>query len=251
MTQKVYSDKDSPYELDVKKAILSNPALFGKLGKSKVLSEKKLGEFGVIADMLLFSEIKGVIGIEIKTEHDSTQRLNKQLRAYEGLCTEVWVIAHDSQYQKVDRVLTTNNHPTVGIITYSTVDGEIMFGKIKRSSISSRFNVKNLLKILWKSELLTLANRINSLAFSKETNLPLQINDLSKGHPEGSSKVISNKATKMQIITFIINRLGPLNAYQMVVDLFIQEVKDPAKVLNYYSFKKISNEGIEIVNGGI
>lgn len=248
MGQTVFSDKEHPYELDVKNAILANPQLFGNIGISKVISEKSIHEFSVIADLLIFSSIKGAIGIEIKTEHDSTHRLNKQLRAYESLCTEVWVVVHDKLYEDTLKVLKANNHPSVGVITYSAYEGKIVFGIIKEAIISDNFSAYHLLNVLWKTELLIMANRINVMAVDSNTQDIVTIKNAGQPHPDGKDKVLTKRATKRQLIIYIIDRLGKLGAYQMVVDMFVNEIKDPAKVLKYYSFKEIKTQDTEVYN---
>lgn len=237
MTQTVFSDLEHPYELDVKQEILDNPELFGNLGESRVVSEKSISEYSVIADLLIFSTNKGVIGIEIKTEHDSTNRLNKQLRAYESVCTEVWVIVHDSLYKEVERVLDNNSHPSVGIISYNVVDKKFYFGKIRETSISDRFDVYHLMMILWKTELLHIARFVGSNNTVKVGNSSeLVVTGAYGDKRDGKNSSITGRATKKQLSMYIKNRMGSLGAYQLIVDMFVNEVKSPEKVLKYYHF---------------
>jgi len=239
MTQEVFSDKEHPYELDVKQEILSRPELFGNIGESRVVSEKSISEFRVIADLLIFSSNKGVIGIEIKTEHDSTQRLNKQLKAYEAICTEVWVIVHDSLYMEAERVIKRNNHPTVGIMSYNVINGEFFFGKIKDTSISTTFDVVHLMMILWKSELLHIARYVGSNSSIKVGKSDEIVATGFYGEKrDGKNSSITGRANKKQLAMFIKNKMGALGAYQLIVDMFVNEVKSPEKVLKYYHFKK-------------
>lgn len=239
MVQKVYSDKDHPYELDVKKAIMSHPELFGNIGESRILSEKSIAEFGVIADLLIASHNKGIIGVEIKTEHDSTQRLNKQLKAYKSLSTEVWVIVHDSVYPGVEKVLKDNHHDTVGVMAYAVIDGEFVFGTVREPQISETFSARHLLNILWKTELIKMNKKISTMRVVGD--------EIKKS--DGLS--IPGYLPKSAVIDMIIARLGPLGAYQMVVDSFITGEKDPNKILNIYSFVPIEESRIEIANVNI
>lgn len=256
------TDKDNPYELDVKKMILDNPKLFGNLGKSTVVLEKAIGNLGVIADALVFSSIKGIIGIEIKTEHDSTQRLNKQLNAYEQLSEEVWVVIHESLIDKVEKVLKDNNHSNVGIIVYGVDDGVISAGRLKEPGMSPKFNPRIAVEMLWKSELVIIGNSttegkfINQLKlqqrFDEELSTPNYTRKLPyafrQGKVDGKSIVISKKMTKKAIIDFIIARLTLLGAYQLVVDMFINQTRAPQKVLKYYHFRPYEETEIEVRN---
>ncbi|MCC9083788.1 sce7726 family protein [Enterococcus faecium] len=72
-----------------------------------------------ICDCLIFTEKRGVIGIEIKTERDSTKRLNKQLKDYEKVCDFVYVLCHDTHVPKVEQILNRYNHRHVGILAYT------------------------------------------------------------------------------------------------------------------------------------
>lgn len=243
MVQTVYSDIEHPYELDVKSAILKHPEMFGNIGDTKVISEKSIKEFNVIADLLVFSSNKGVIGIEIKTEHDSTQRLNKQLRAYEAICTEVWVFTHDSLYNDVSKVLRANKHDTVGVFTYSVVKGNIFFGKMKNSSISPSFKVDHLMMVLWKNELLHIARSISGQTYTEKGIITSAYYG---EHRDGHSSSVTGRANKRQLINYIKGRIGALASYQVVVDMFVNEVKDPDKVIKYYYFKKVEESNVKI-----
>ena len=230
MVQTTFEDSKHPYELDVKRAILNHPEIFGNLGETRVISEKSINEFHVIADLLIFSRNKGVIGVEIKTEHDSTQRLNKQLRAYESLCTEVWVFTHDSLYEPVKRVLEANNHPSVGMYTYTVYNDEIYFGQMKPAGISKTFDVVHLLNVMWYTELAKIAKSISK----------------TPANPGGLHMPTKSGLSKRQLVHYIKDRLGALGAYQAIVDFIVSEQHDPSKVIKFYHFKKIKEVDVKI-----
>ncbi len=228
------TDIEHPYELDVKKKILSSPNLFGNIGKHVVVSEKMVAEFSVIADLLVFSENYGIIGIEIKTEHDSTQRLNKQLRAYEAISTETWVVVHDSLFEHVAKVLKNNNHPHVGVISYSVYKGDIIMGKVIEPTISDTFRVEHLLNIMHKSELLSLARKVTSVTYDK-SGRPV-ITGAYGAMREGRSSTVTGRFPKATLIQIIVAKLGRLGAYQVVVDTFVNQRLNMSRNLKYYHF---------------
>lgn len=247
MTTKT-TDKEHPYELDVKQKLLETPTLFGSLGKSVVISEKAIPNFSVIADLLVFSENYGIIGLEIKTEHDSTQRLNKQLRAYEAISTEVWVVVHDSLYAHVHQVLEKNNHPTVGIISYSTFEGDIIFGKMREPVTSPNFRVENILNLMDKNSLLLLARRIVSGVYKDSTS--------NQGYygatRDGQSSVVTYRMSKSMLIQVIVHNLGRVGAYQLVIDTYLGKGNLAHNVKRYHFSKpddKEEAEKLHIVNG--
>ena len=223
MPQLKTTDKEHPYELDVKTKLLESRSLFGNLGKSTVISEKSIPDFSVIADLLVFSENYGIIGIEIKTEHDSTQRLNKQLKAYEAISTEVWVVVHDSLYAHAHRVLENNNHPHVGIISYSVFEGDIIFGKMREPTTSPNFRVEYILNLLTKRELLMLARRVAS---GSRGDVDAGVYGSMR---DGHSSAITYRSSKHMLIQTIIHYMGRLGAYQVVVDPIVNHPYTPDK----------------------
>ena len=75
-------------EDEIKNSILHNKNLFdryGPIGDSLIIYEKTIN-WKTIADCLLFSSNKGIIGIEIKTEYDTLRRLPHQLADYIRVC---------------------------------------------------------------------------------------------------------------------------------------------------------------------
>ena len=87
---------DDLLEDDIKNSILHLQSIFpkNKLGKSLVTYEKTIN-FKTIADCLIFTEKQGIIGIEIKTAHDTLKRLSHQLDDYVKCCSYVYVYCHD------------------------------------------------------------------------------------------------------------------------------------------------------------
>ena len=150
----ITSDKDKPYELDIKEFIIQNPQLFNAPEPSTIVFEKALSEFNVIADALIFSHQYGIIGIEIKTEHDTTKRLRKQLSAYKHIANEVYVLIHISQAKKVKEILAMDRNETVGIISYAVFEGKITGVVEREARVPKEFRPKYILNVLWKEELL-------------------------------------------------------------------------------------------------
>lgn len=279
------NDKNVAYESDVHKLVLDNQTLFGTLGNSRVIMEKKLPQRKVIADMLIFSAYKGIIGIEIKTAHDSTQRLNNQLKAYKRLCNQVWVVIADEQYEDVLKVLKRYHHDCVGIITYSQLKDKLYPGVMRRPHQPPEFDPKEAFRMLWKDELLVIArgvsstdqilanvergmNNLNQLGYSKHyTYKPKNIGN-GKGAKIGNVAFqrqlgMSNEKntagddsipfiplkksnSKEQIISYIFHKLSPLGAHQLLVDMFVNKIKAPNKVLKYYHFSEAKRNHYEV-----
>lgn len=267
-------DKEKAYEADIQKLVLDNKSLFGNLGKSRVIMEKKLPGRKVIADMLIFSAEKGIIGVEIKTAHDTTQRLNKQLNAYKRLCNQVWVVIADEQYDKVLQVLNRYGHDCVGIITYGQIGDKLYPGIMRKPHQPPTFDPKEVYRMLWKNELIIIGNTTSSagklvnriqtelnvqyelgrtnydinprgvhgkhLEEAKKQGLrikKLNLRDASGQDSDALPRIVNNQMNKEQIISAIFKRLSTLGAFQLAVDMFVNETKDPAKVLQFYHFQ--------------
>ena len=266
-------DKSVAYEADIQKMVLDNQTLFGTLGASNVIMEKKLPGRKVIADMLIFSSNKGIIGVEIKTAHDTTQRLNKQLDAYKKLCNQVWVVIADEQYDKVLAVLKRYNHDAVGIISYGQIGDKLYPGIMRRPHLPKEFDPKEAYRMLWKKELIVVANSLSEngmiIADIQEslhsqfelgtTNWDISRSREAKANAKGkrvkqvrlmdmragtntSGSIATNQMNKEQIIRVIFKRISTLGAHQLIVDMFVNETKAPDKVLHYYHFKNIDKK---------
>lgn len=146
---------DSLREDDLKNAVLHNQHLFahlGDLGKSVVLYEKKISK-RVISDCLLLSSKQGIIGIEIKTDADTTKRLRHQLYGYARTCDYVYVLCHDNKVAPVKDVIKELDYGFVGIITYEQFENEPLLGVIHEPRHSPYTNHVNYCDLLWKSEI--------------------------------------------------------------------------------------------------
>lgn len=146
---------DNLYEDEIKNSVLHNQELFendvGNLGQSCILYEKKLNK-RVISDVLLCSSTQGVIGIEIKTIHDSLTRLPHQLESYSLVCNYVYVLCQDQLIDKVKHLLSELKLYWVGLISYEEFEDTPILGLIKSASLSPRVNTKDSSKLLWRSE---------------------------------------------------------------------------------------------------
>lgn len=136
------------YEDDIKELILQKKHIFISEGKSTVLFEKGIVIGSTIADCLIFSEEKGIIGVEIKTERDTTRRLNKQLKNYSLVCDYVYVLCHDEHVSKVEEIIN-KQFPHTGIIAYTEFKGEPVLGVYKQAVKSPFKKVEMAYQMLW------------------------------------------------------------------------------------------------------
>lgn len=231
------------YEDEVKKLILEKKRIFltDDTKNSTVVFEKAISIGSTIADCLIFSQERGLIGVEIKTEHDTTRRLNKQLKNYSQVCDIVYVLCHDNHVEKTEDILVKNGHHHVGIIAYTVFREEGILGIYKPAQRSPYKNVRITFQMLWKEEI---SNILGSFKRQMKTleEQGLKV-DIAKSRSNGlhGLYVQSNASTKYlrktDMINMIVARLGETEANNLLCDIFIKGRMHPEKALRFYQFK--------------
>ncbi|ASR79655.1 hypothetical protein KAMFAM_202 [Bacillus phage Kamfam] len=232
------------YEEDIKQLILEKKHVFikDKDTQSAVLFEKGLDVNSVIADCLIFTSDGNIIGVEIKTERDSTKRLNKQLKSYSKVCDYVYVLCEDKHVDKVEDILHNYNHTGVGIIAYTEFKGEPILGVYQQASKSpTKSVVTAYMSLFWREELLNIAG-----SFKRQVST-LEEKGLSVAKADSRGAVgmngllvqssVSKRMKKPQIAKTIVDRLGEHKANHLLCNIYINKKLHPEKQLNYYHFK--------------
>lgn len=232
------------YEQQVKDLILTQKRLFGRIGASSIVYEKSIPG-NVIADCLIFTEYKGVIGIEIKTAHDTTRRLNKQLSGYSRVCRFVYVLCDDSQVESVEKVINTHHHNHVGIISYDMFGNSAVVGIYRPAYPSPYFNAFDLVDILWKVEISQLLGQLKHPARYKaeatgKKSLVLKRSDIGESGSNQTWRggVASTNLRKPLLIRNMIGVLGEAKTAQLITDYFVNGRHHPEKVIKFYHFRK-------------
>lgn len=232
------------YEADIKKIILDKGYIFGlaDYNKSIIIFEKGIVVNSTICDCLIFTE-DAIIGIEIKTEHDTIRRLNKQLKNYSIVCDFIYTIIHDDHVEKVEQIIE-NNYPHVGIIAYSEFRGDPVLGIYRAAGKSPNKNVRVAYQLLWKEEI---SNLLGSFKRQMQTLEELGIKvDISKGKGNGlhglytQSNASKKYLRKSDMINMIVSRLGEEEANKLLCAIFIAGKMHPEKQLKFHHF---SNKG--------
>ena len=223
-----FDKAEQSYEADIKELMLDKEHMFGDIGDSVVLFEKAMSTQGqkvkkVIADMLIFTEHKGIIGAEMKTFHDSTQRLLRQLRSYTVTCDYTYVICHDNHVPEVERILKRHKFHHVGIIAYREFQGKPLPGVYMEALKSPTKSTFHALNMLWKVELLRL---LSTLKKPHEVAMREQGRFDDVDILKTDSKYLNSftkKMKKSQIISEIIAWLGEEEANKVLCQVFIQD----------------------------
>lgn len=233
--------KEGFYEENIQQLILRKQRIFGDIGESTIVFEKAIMRGNTICDCLVFTEDKGLIGIEIKTERDSTKRLNKQLSDYEQVCDYVYVLCHDDHVSKVEQILARHKHGHVGILAYTEFRGEPLLGIYKEAQHSPRKSAYHMLDILWKDEILKLLGTFKHFGRRVQTATGVVFME-AKNRNGGVSglytqSVYSRRMKKSVLIMNLISKLGgEEEATKVFCDIFIHNRQHPEKSIKYHHF---------------
>ena len=231
-------------EQDIQTLILNKEHIFGDIGKSTIVFEKAIMRGHTICDCLVFTEKRGLIGIEIKTERDTTNRLNKQLHDYELVCDYVYVLCHDTHVEKVETILKRHKHAHVGILAYTEFRGEPLLGEYKAPKKSPRKSAFHMLDILWKTEILQLLGTFHTYGQRVQTATGVKfLPPPQKGkYRSYNDKVYNQRMSKNQLIYSLIKKVGgEQEATRVFCDIFIRKRLHPEKSITYRHFLKVGN----------
>lgn len=230
------------YEDNIKQLLLEKEHMFGDLGESTVVFEKALSHKNdgsvkkVIGDCLIFSEQKGIIGVEIKTEYDNVRRLLRQLRSYALTCDYVYVACHDDHVDKVESIITRNYMHYVGIIAYTEFKGEPIAGIYREANYSPKKEVFHALNMLWKAEIIKILSlwRNPLPEIAQDLGLSYLTTDSSAGTFGYNSYTYRMK--KGQLIHELIRKLGEYEANRVLCRVFINNRLDIKRTVKTYHF---------------
>lgn len=240
--------KYDPYEKDLKDYVLSNPQVLeedlGDLGDTSVVFEKRLTYSRqkeakrTVADALIFTENKGIIGVEMKTstKKDSTVRLKRQLKGYSLNANYVYVFCHDSQIRNVERILKTepNYFKHVGIVAYDTFKNDIIVGIYRSASQNPHFSTYHALNILHKQEIVDILSTFDKpgKVIARETGLTMSETN---SRPPIS---FGMKMTKPQLINNLISKVGDFEAIKIMCNVFTHNRVDKTRAITLRHFNR-------------
>lgn len=203
--------QDNLLEDNIKNSVLQNKSIFshlGKLGNDLIIYEKKIYD-GVISDCLIFTQYQGIIGVEIKTQHDTLKRLPRQLDSYVRTCRYTYVYCHDSKVIEVKKLLKKKHYDFVGIISYTEFDKTPIPGIIQQAKVSPFLMYQGYTSLLWKDEL----RKILYIATK------------------------TKQSDTIRKLKYKYNQLFPsLNGEQLIANFYINNYTDPKKPLQRYHF---------------
>ncbi|WRW34642.1 hypothetical protein CF5_0154 [Staphylococcus phage CF5] len=241
------------YEKDIKDLIRTKRHMFkddeitSDIKDIRIFNEKVICQGKCRTDCLILDRNGTVMGIEIKTERDSTQRLNKQLHYYSLVCKYVYVMCHDKHVPKVEQILKRYKHHHVGIMSYINFKGKPMVGKYKEAKPSPTRSPYHTMNILWKKNLLTILNLIRD-PFTYRSGYNYNKNGrFSTSSGDTSHLTHTLKMKKPAIINQIIHYVGIDNTYKLFTRGVIYGYNDRWVVVEEEFFKTMKH-GVRVIN---
>lgn len=233
-------------EEDIKRIILEKEHIFGDIGKSALIFEKgimrdkKKQTSRTIVDCMVFTENKGIIGIEIKTERDSTRRLNKQLRDYSFVCDYVYVMCHDDHLEKVEQIIKRYKHDHVGIVSYVDFQGEPVVGIYKEATLSPNKSIHQAMDMIHKQSIVKMLGTFSDPGrrFREELGVNAYTTK-SRGGGVGyyAGSGFSTRQAKALLVGTLINKLGgPEEANRVLCQVFIHNLVNPDSAITLKHF---------------
>ena len=145
-------------------------------GKSRVIEEKVIGK--ARADCVLITE-SAFIGVEIKSDHDSYQRLSSQVKNYNDFFDyNILVVGTKHAHSAKDHV-----PPFWGIITVEEVEGRADFYILRKAERNPHRDYAKKGSLLWKEELISLLRKY-SFPLYKQKSKKFQFTYLRERIPE-------------------------------------------------------------------
>ncbi len=145
-------------------------------GKARFIEEKTMGKSR--ADVLMVTE-SALIGIEIKSDADTYERLASQVKDYDRLCDLNYIAAGSSHAMHVEEHVPDY----WGIITVDETEDGADFYILRRPKINPKVKMKNKVALLWRPELNRLL-ALNEMHAYKEKSKAFVAGRLLAGVPE-------------------------------------------------------------------
>jgi hypothetical protein len=175
-----------------------NLRIINKLGKtgSTVFSEFRIGD--AIADLAMFNDISTVF--EIKTEFDSTTRLDTQLKSYKKVFNEIYLIIPEAKlpvYQKYD--------DSIGLITFRP--GHNLFACYRKAVTNPVVDSAAIMQVLHSNEYKEIVkNYFGALPKMTSFNQFITCKDLIQNIPSGDLNTLFISEIKKRAINDALSR---------------------------------------------
>lgn len=131
---------------DIRKVIYDS--FSGNRDETRILEEFPMGDSR--ADMLMVTKTK-LIGLEIKSDRDSFERLARQVRDYEKFFDTNYLVV--GTYHVEEALRTVPAHWGIFEV-YETEDGSYVMECVRGAGMALKDNMEEKLYLLWRNELM-------------------------------------------------------------------------------------------------
>lgn len=132
------------YDQDIREPLFDY--LEERFGKSRVFEEKVIGKSR--ADILLLTEER-LIGLEIKSDMDTYERLKRQVREYNKYCDRNYAVIGRSHEKHIEEHIPS----FWGVLSVWEEDGNIIIDEKRAAQDNPKWKKDHQVSLLWRPEL--------------------------------------------------------------------------------------------------
>lgn len=137
-------DKVILYDRDIREPLFDY--LEERFGKTRMFEEKVMGRSR--ADILMLTE-EQIVGLEIKSDADTYERLKRQVKDYDKYCDLNYVVIGNSHARHIEKHVPAY----WGILVIREEKGEILIEEMRAPGENPKLKKELQLTFLWKREL--------------------------------------------------------------------------------------------------
>ncbi|MDE5967182.1 MAG: sce7726 family protein [Lachnospiraceae bacterium] len=135
---------DKMYDRDIREPLFDY--LEERFGKCRIFEEKRMGRSR--ADIIMVLEDR-LIGLEIKSDADTYERLKRQATDYNKFCDYIYIVIGKSHSRHVSEHVAK----CWGILCVSETEGSIEVSELREAGENSKCKLENQLAWMWRPEL--------------------------------------------------------------------------------------------------
>lgn len=138
------------YDEDIREPLFDY--LEERFGKTRMFEEKIIGRSR--ADVIMLTE-KEIIGLEIKSDADSYERLKRQVRYYNVYCDRNYVVVGKTHEKHVEKHVPKE----WGILVVSVTGRDVVVTEQREASENPKMKKASQITMLWRPELQTILEK--------------------------------------------------------------------------------------------
>lgn len=159
------------YDIDIREPLFDY--LDETYGKNRIIEEKTMGRSRADVIMVLENEI---IGLEIKSDADTYERLKRQARDYNKYCDKNYIVVGKSHLKHIQEHVAKS----WGILCVSLKKDGIKVEEIRSAGINNKCKIENQMQWMWRIELCNLLEKNYMPKYKQKSKLFVQNKILQK-----------------------------------------------------------------------